>query len=300
MIKLTRARRKGDLSTIKEAIKRLAEGGSELLESESEKIKSIEVNVMRIIEENRLKQEEKQRKIEEQLEHITLEMEYKSSIAYGIHKAEDTIKEMNSKNLLKCCNACKTPKKPNLFGRDKSTKDGLNINCKKCKNQLESKRERKPIDPQKQKENHKRAKENLEIKYKEFFDKSEGFLMGMGYKKAIGVRTKNLYVNVNADFKKITPKSSRNNWTIKDIKPRISYHKYYEISQIPVHRIMAYTFLGHTPNGHKVVVDHINNNKLDNSLKNLQLLTNFENLMKGRVQTGGNDHFKKFIKHIKY
>ena len=44
-----------------------------------------------------------------------------------------------------------------------------------------------------------------------------------------------------------------------------------------VHQLMAITYLNHTPNGMKIVIDHINENKEDNKLGNLQLISNREN-----------------------
>ena len=41
-----------------------------------------------------------------------------------------------------------------------------------------------------------------------------------------------------------------------------------------VHKLVAITFLNHKPNGMKIVVDHIDNNKLNNNVKNLQLISN--------------------------
>ena len=50
-----------------------------------------------------------------------------------------------------------------------------------------------------------------------------------------------------------------------------------------VHQLVAIAFLNHTPNGNKLVVDHIDNNPLNNRLDNLQVITQRENLSKDRV-----------------
>ena len=49
-----------------------------------------------------------------------------------------------------------------------------------------------------------------------------------------------------------------------------------------VHQMVAETFLNHIPCGHKVVVDHIDNNPQNNSLNNLQLTTHRNNLTKDK------------------
>ena len=51
---------------------------------------------------------------------------------------------------------------------------------------------------------------------------------------------------------------------------------------IEVHQLVAITFLNHVPNGHKIIVDHKNNNKLDINIDNLQLITSRENLSKDK------------------
>ena len=49
---------------------------------------------------------------------------------------------------------------------------------------------------------------------------------------------------------------------------------------IYVHQLVAITFLKHQQCGHKLVIDHINNNQKDNRLENLQIVTQRENSCK--------------------
>ena len=49
-----------------------------------------------------------------------------------------------------------------------------------------------------------------------------------------------------------------------------------------VHKLVAIVFLGHTPYGHKEVVDHINNISTDNRVENLQLITARQNTSKDK------------------
>mgnify|MGYP003652292995 CR=1 FL=1 len=49
-----------------------------------------------------------------------------------------------------------------------------------------------------------------------------------------------------------------------------------------INQLMAIAFLNHKPCGHKMVVDHIDTNKLNNKLYNLQVITHRENLSKDR------------------
>jgi len=48
------------------------------------------------------------------------------------------------------------------------------------------------------------------------------------------------------------------------------------------HQLVAEAFLGHVPNGLELVVDHINDDPLDNRAVNLQMLGNKENMDKGK------------------
>ena len=49
-----------------------------------------------------------------------------------------------------------------------------------------------------------------------------------------------------------------------------------------VHQLVAIAFLGHTPCGCTIVVDHIDNDKSNNTLDNLQLITHRENSSKDK------------------
>ena len=49
-----------------------------------------------------------------------------------------------------------------------------------------------------------------------------------------------------------------------------------------IHHLVAETFLNHTPNGHKYIVDHIDNNPQNNNLDNLQVTTHRENCSKDK------------------
>ena len=69
-----------------------------------------------------------------------------------------------------------------------------------------------------------------------------------------------------------------------------------------IHKLMAITYLNHTPSGHKLVVDHINNNRLDNRLVNLQIITNRENATKDLVKDlpiGVDKPYKSYRARIK-
>jgi hypothetical protein len=47
-----------------------------------------------------------------------------------------------------------------------------------------------------------------------------------------------------------------------------------------IHQLVAEAFLGHTPCRYKLVVDHIDNNKSNNNVENLQLISQRENASK--------------------
>lgn len=58
---------------------------------------------------------------------------------------------------------------------------------------------------------------------------------------------------------------------------------------IKVHQLVAIAFLDHKPNGYQAVVDHIDNDKLNNKVENLQIISPRENLSKDRK--GGSSQY---------
>lgn len=67
----------------------------------------------------------------------------------------------------------------------------------------------------------------------------------------------------------------------KILKPLSNGKGYYQVEiykkRIYIHQLVAISFLNHKKDGHKLVVDHINDIKTDNRLENLQIVTQREN-----------------------
>jgi hypothetical protein len=83
-----------------------------------------------------------------------------------------------------------------------------------------------------------------------------------------------------------------NKWGLSDkpklLKPiTIKGDKYNRVSlngkRFLIHQIVAMAFLSHFPSGHKIVVDHIDNNPLNNNVNNLQLINMRLNSSKDKI-----------------
>ncbi len=59
-----------------------------------------------------------------------------------------------------------------------------------------------------------------------------------------------------------------------------------KIKTYKIHQLVVMAFLGHTPNGHEIVVNHIDNNQLNNRLDNLELVSQRYNTSFARNANG--------------
>ena len=92
----------------------------------------------------------------------------------------------------------------------------------------------------------------------------------------------------------------------KIIKNNLTIQGYYQVAlcknsvywKPKVHQLVAICFLNHTPCGMKMVVDHINDNPLDNRVENLQVVTTRYNTCK--TQGKYSSQYKGVNWHKKY
>lgn len=74
--------------------------------------------------------------------------------------------------------------------------------------------------------------------------------------------------------------------------------------QFYIHQLVAMAFLGHSPNGHSLVVDHVDGDTSNNSANNLQIVTQRKNTQKKKGEflssyTGVSKQGKKWAAKIK-
>ena len=102
-------------------------------------------------------------------------------------------------------------------------------------------------------------------------------------------RYEKLYMVSNLGNVKTLKYKGRN--IVKQLKKGIGRGGYFKvvlsknkkIKTYQIHQLVAMAFLNHTPCGHKIVVDHINNINTDNRVENLQLTSPRKNSTKDRI-----------------
>ena len=85
------------------------------------------------------------------------------------------------------------------------------------------------------------------------------------------------------------------NWKGKELSPCkdrkgyliVALTKNSKSRTYPIHKLVAMSFLNHKPCGMKLVIDHIDDNRLNNCPSNLQILTNRQNITKNRGDSLG-------------
>ena len=85
---------------------------------------------------------------------------------------------------------------------------------------------------------------------------------------------------------------------IKRYTGRSPGHYVYKETSVSLHRAMWAWFYGEAPEGY--VVDHIDDNYLNNTIENLQLLTPAENVRKGRKANGLKTNYVPTMKRSGY
>jgi hypothetical protein len=75
---------------------------------------------------------------------------------------------------------------------------------------------------------------------------------------------------------------------------------------VAIHQLVAMAFLAHSRNGYEKVVDHINNDRKDNRVENLRIITARENTSEKKINTSSKyvgvywcNTNKKWIAHIR-
>lgn len=69
--------------------------------------------------------------------------------------------------------------------------------------------------------------------------------------------------------------------------PSIQLNKFGKAKMWAVHRLMAMAFLNHTPRKYKLIVDHIDNDRSNNNIGNLQIISQRLNSSKDRIPKSG-------------
>ena len=86
------------------------------------------------------------------------------------------------------------------------------------------------------------------------------------------------------DGRKSKRKGRTLSYVIRHGYPSVSISKNGNSQRIGIHQLVAITYLNHKINGHSLVVDHKDDNPLNNNVDNLQIVTNRYNIVKSMLK----------------
>jgi hypothetical protein len=213
----------------------------------------------------------------------------------------------------KKCPNCKELKLYSDFHKNLRNKLGIQNSCKKCLSERR-KTDKYQITESKRLNNHKDNgvikkwyadyKERVKSMYAIEKNRLTDDLLSQGFKKVIFHKL--LYINNYGTMYKISSFQAfiNNKLVIKlnKVKPYLRVNGYESITcygtEYRVHQLVAIHFMNHIPNKHHLVIDHIDGNKLNNHISNLQLIGNFQNLMKGRYYKSNESKLLQYLEGV--
>lgn len=214
----------------------------------------------------------------------------------------------------KKCSCCKQIKSVNSFHKNLRLKSGLQSSCKDCiskRRKLDSYAisEAKRLNNYKNngviKQWQKDYYENGKMIYDINTNKAIKSLTDKGFVKVMF--HKSMYINNNGDLIKLPSlttflRNMKDGYKLKTVIPQLRINGYYAIHiygrEFRVHQLVAIHFMGHIPNKHSTVIDHIDGNKLNNNVNNLQIISNFQNLVKGKYYKSKETKLLKYLDDI--
>jgi len=211
----------------------------------------------------------------------------------------------------KSCSNCKKSKPIEEYHINNRLKSGLQSSCKKCISERYKTEKYKTKWKIKYEENKSLGKINkwsnnninkYKSDYLNEFNDNKQKLLDSGFIEILF--NNRFYINPNGDIYKLC--SLRNyvqnkSFSVIKIKQRINFYGYKIIcikKEYRVHQLVAMHFLNHIPNKHTFVIDHIDGNKLNNNVNNLQIITNHQNLTKGRYAKNKNEKLLQYLENI--
>lgn len=212
----------------------------------------------------------------------------------------------------KFCARCNSLKLKSEFHVDNSRKDKCKHSCKECMKKYRFNENYQRLEKLRNIKNKDRAlllsKERNNKFNQEYLIKINELkqeLINNGYKEIPIL--KNYFINKYGVICTFSGKFNFIRYKIPPIKiiyGIINCYGYRVIKknkkEYRIHQLVAATFLNHKIDGFKAVVDHVDGNKLNNHVSNLQIVTQFQNLIKGRYYKSKDPKWLKWIESIRY